>query len=43
MGWPAALFGCVLTICLASMSMGHWPWQRDPLERPDDPANKEPS
>lgn len=43
MGWPAALFGCVTAICLASFCIGRWPWERDPFDRPDDPANKEPS
>lgn len=43
MGWPAALFACVLIVCLASMAMERWPWERNPLDRPEDPDNKEPS
>lgn len=28
-GWPLAIVICVGAICIASVFMGRWPWQKD--------------
>jgi hypothetical protein len=29
LSWPNAIVFCVVIICIASVFMGKWPWERD--------------